>query len=153
MKKIRISKIEHAKGYKGTGVCKVADIRLFAYLGAKDGITFETFRSYKKDSNPLFKKRRLRYATKCVSVYEHEQEYGGSEEGGWYYFTSRLLSSKKALCCKYGDGSWIVADKGARVALNKNTGLHGRYQYEGYTSWIIEDIKGQHQNLSRQYYQ
>jgi len=153
MKNIRISKIEKPKGVRGTGVCKVADIKLIAYWGHKDGITFETLRSFKKANNPLPEKRRVRYATKWVSIYEHVQEYGGSEEGGWYYFTSELLSSKRALCYKSSTGGWIIADKGTRAALNKNTGNYGTYQYEGYTSWCIESRKGQHQNLNKQYYE
>lgn len=153
MKQIRISKIQHVKGNRRTGVCKVADIKLFAYFGAKDGITFETFRSYKKNSNPLSEKSRISYAHKWVSIYEHEQEYGGSEEGGWYYFTSRLLSSKRVFCYRDKERGWVIADKRIVQALNKNTGLYGRYRYEGYTSWCIEHRKGQNENLARQYYQ
>jgi len=153
MKQIRISKIEKPKGVRGTGVCKVADIKLFAYFGAKDGISFETFRSYKKDVNPLAKKNRNVYAAKWVSVYEHVQEYGGSEEGGWYYFTSELISSKRELCYKDKTGCWVVANKGTREALNKSTGKYGRYEYEGYTSWCIESRKGMHENLNKQYYE
>lgn len=154
MKSIRISNIEKAKGYRanGIGFAKVAGIKLIVQRWG-NGIHCQTFRSYENECKEQNKSGRISYANKWLSIYEHQQEYGGSEEGGWYYFTSAFLSSKRVFCYKDVNGYWKPVDKRILEAAKASTGNYGRYQYEGYSSYVIEDRKGENENLARQYYQ
>ena len=88
-----------------------------------------------------------------ITTYMNTQCYGGSEEGGWYYTHKSVISSFKALCYKNRGNHWQPTDKRIKAQMNANTGLLGKYRYEGFTSWEIEHEIGQNETKETPIYE
>lgn len=88
---------------------------------------------------------------KRVSIYFHEQQYGGSEEGGWYYHTSKLVKTVQVPLSRvkfWKNRFQMEAD--TKTEQCKSGGFWGR---QDYYSAVVENDYAENQNLSRQRYE
>lgn len=158
MKNLRICKIDKSKLLStGAGIYKIAGIKFFKFRNPNDYECTQLNKLEKsyRQRNYFESPSGSRGISKVMNIttYMNTQFYGGAEEGGWYYFHKSVMGTFKALCYKDRGNNWQPVDKRIRAQMNANTGLLGRYQYEGFTSWEIEHEIGENETKETPIYE
>lgn len=154
MKNLRICKIDKSKLLsRGTGIYTISGIRFHKSFDACCQLN-KLEKSYRqRDYFESPSGSRGISKVMNITTYMNTQFYGGAEEGGWYYFHKSVIASFKALCYKDRGNHWQPVDKRIKAQMNANTGLLGRYQYEGFTSWEIEHEIGENETKETPIYE